>query len=90
MISLLRKKNLIIAFVCGAGWYFVGFHIPAYLYYCIMFEFDSMALLLYTITHVLIYFLLIPFVLLFNKSFRYFTQKQDLENFLFPHELLER
>jgi hypothetical protein len=86
IISLLRKKNLLIAFVCGAGWYFIGFHIPAYFYYCIMFEFDPMALFLYTIAHVLIYFLIIPLVLLFNKFFRYFTQKQDLENILFPSE----
>ncbi len=79
LIALLREKNSFLAFFLGGFWYIIGFYIPAYLYYCVIFEFDSMALFLYIAAHVLIYIVLIPVVFLFNKIFQRLIQKQDLE-----------
>ncbi len=82
VIALLRKKNAYLAFSLGAFWYLIGFYIPAYFYYCVMFSYDSMGLLLYSIAHVLIYIAMIPLILLFNKSLQFLTQKQDLESLI--------
>ena len=82
IISLLWKRNKIIALISGALWYFIGFYIPAYLYYCVTFYYDSMGLFIYTIAHVLIYIGLIPLVLFFNKVFQSLSHKQDLETLL--------
>ncbi|MHA2156959.1 MAG: hypothetical protein ACXABU_16565 [Candidatus Hodarchaeales archaeon] len=82
IIALLRKKNTYLAFSLGAFWYLIGFYIPAYFYYCVMFYYDSMGLFLYSIAHVLIYVAMIPVILLFNKGLRYMTQKQDLESLI--------
>jgi hypothetical protein len=82
IISLLWKKNKVIAFFLGTFWYFIGFYIPAYYYYCVVFYFDSMGLFIYSIAHVLIYIGLIPLVFLFNKVFQTLLHKQDLETLL--------
>ncbi len=82
IIAFLRKKNSYLAFSIGALWYLIGFYIPAYFYYCVMFYYDSMGLLLYSIAHVLIYVAMIPLILLFNKGLRYLTQKQELESLI--------
>lgn len=83
LISLLREKNVLLALFSGAFWYVIGFYIPAFFYYCVMFYYDSMGLLLYIIAHALIYFAFIPVVLLFNKVLQSLLQKQDLEAVLF-------
>ncbi|MFX0183199.1 MAG: hypothetical protein ACFE95_08995 [Candidatus Hodarchaeota archaeon] len=83
VISLIREKNMFLAFFLGFLWYILGFYIPAYFYYCELFYFDAFSLFLYIIIHALISILFIPIVLLFNKSFQHFTQKQDLEALLF-------
>ena len=83
IISLIWEKNKFLAFFLGFLWYIIGFYIPAYFYYCVIFEFDSIALFLYIAVHVLIYIVLIPVVFLFNKAFQRLTQKQDLESVLF-------
>jgi hypothetical protein len=83
IISLLWKKNKILAFFMGAFWYLIGFYIPAYLYYCVMFYYDSMGLFTYSVAHVIIYILFIPAVLIFNKIFQNISHKQDLESLLF-------
>ena len=82
IIAVLRKKNTYLAFTLGAFWYLIGFYIPAYFYYCVMFYYDSMGLFLYSIAHVLIYVAMIHIILLFNKGLRYITQKQDLESLI--------
>ena len=83
IISLLRKKNMYLAFLLGAFWYVIGFYIPAYFYYCVMFYYDPMGLFIYTIAHVLIYTGFIPLILLFNKVFQTLLHKQNLETLLF-------
>jgi len=83
IISSLREKNRYLAFFLGAFWYFIGFYVPAYFYYCVMFYYDSMGLFIYTIAHVLVYMGFIPLVLLFNKVFQTLSHKQDLETLIF-------
>jgi len=83
IISCLREKNRFLVFFLGAFWYFIGYYIPAYFYYCMMFYYDPMGLFIYTIANVLIYTSLIPLVLLFNKVFQTLSHKQDLETLLF-------
>jgi hypothetical protein len=82
IVSLLWKRNKVVAFISGALWYAIGFYAPAYYYYCVMFNFDSMGLLIYTIAHAVILVGLIPLVLLFNKGFQSLSHKQDLETLL--------
>ena len=82
IISKVKEKNHFIAFLIGGFWYFVGFFVPAYLYYCVMFEFSPLGLISYQIAHLLIYFAFMPIVVLFNKKFQSFTQKQDLQSLI--------
>jgi hypothetical protein len=83
IIALVRIKNTKLALLLGGLWYLIGFYLPAFLYYCVMFYFTPIGLFAYSIVQVLIYIILIPLVLLFNRSVQYFTQKQDLEDLLF-------
>ena len=82
IISFLRERNRYLAFFLGAFWYVIGFYVPAYLYYCVMFYYDPMGLVIYTIANVLIYMGFIPLVLLFNKVFQTLSHRQDLETVL--------
>ena len=86
IISTLRKRNSFLAFLSGAFGYILGFYIPAYLYYCVLFNYDALGLFFYGIAHILIYIIFIPVILLFNRSFRIFSQNQDLESLLLPNE----
>jgi len=79
----ITEKNTFIAFLLGAFGYILGFYFPAYLYYCIMFNYDAVGLFFYIIAHVLIYIIFIPVILLFNKFFRILSQNQGLETLLF-------
>jgi len=83
IVSLLRGKNRYLAFFLGAFWYVIGFYVPAYLYYCVMFYYDPMGLFIYTIANVLIYMVFIPLVLLFNNGFQTLSHEKDLEALLF-------
>jgi len=83
IISLLWKKNKLLAFFLGFLWYIIGFYIPAYIYYCELFYFDSLGLFFYIIIHALVSIVFIPVVLFFNKAFQKLSQKQDLESVLF-------
>jgi hypothetical protein len=82
IISLIWKRNKVVALLSGALWYFVGFYVPAYYYYCVTYYFDPMGLLIYTIGHVVIYVGLIPLALLFNRVFQSLSHRQDLEALL--------
>lgn len=82
IISKVRQKNTAIAFFMGGLWYLIGFFIPAYFYFCVMFYWYPVSLLLYQVIHLLIYIALIPVVLLFNKAFRELSHKQNLEGFV--------
>ncbi|MFX1517667.1 MAG: hypothetical protein ACFFC6_15290, partial [Promethearchaeota archaeon] len=90
IISTLRKRNTFMAFLLGAFWYILGFYVPAYLYYCVMFNYDALGLFFYGIAHVLIYIIFIPVILLFNKSFRIFSQNHDLESLIFHNESIKQ
>ena len=79
IISTLRKRNLFLAFLLGIFGYILGFYVPAYLYYCLMFNYYAVGLFFYSIAHVLIYIIFFPVILLFNKFYRTFSQNQDLE-----------
>jgi hypothetical protein len=79
IISLLRGKNRVLAFFLGALWCVIGFYVPAYLYYCVMFYYDAVGLFIYTIAHALIYTGMIPLVLLFNKLLQTLSHEKDLE-----------
>ena len=79
IVSLLWRRNRVVALLSGALWYAVGFYVPAYYYYCVMFYFDSMGLLIYTVAHAVLYVGLIPLVLLFNRVFRGLSHGRDLE-----------
>ena len=83
IISAVRKRNTFLAFSLGGFWYILGFYVPAYLYYCVMFSFDAPGLFLYTIIHVLIYIILLPVILLFNKAIQSLSHKQELESLFF-------
>ncbi len=83
IISILRQKNTFLALFLGVFWYIIGFYIPAYLYYCELFYYDSTGLFLYIIAHAIIYIAFIPIVFLFNKVFQSLSQNQDLETILF-------
>ena len=83
VVSSLRGKNRFLDFFLGAFWYVIGFFVPAYLYYCVMFYYDPTGLFIYTVAHVLIYTGFIPLVLLFNKGFQNLSHEQDLEALLF-------
>lgn len=84
IISRLWVKNRYLASFLGAAWYLVGFYVPAYLYYCVMFYYDPTGLLIYSIANVVIYLGFIPLVLIFNKLLQTLSHKQDLESQLFP------
>jgi hypothetical protein len=86
IISTLRKRNTFLAFSLGGFWYIFGFYVPAYLYYCEMFNFDATGLFLYTIIHLLIYIILVPVILLFNKAIQNLLHKQELETLLFSQD----
>ena len=79
IVSLLWRRNRVVALLAGALWYAVGFYVPAYYYYCVMFYFDSVGLLVYTVAHAVLYVGLVPLVLLFNRAFRSFSHRRDLE-----------
>jgi len=83
IISRLRGRNRYLAFFLGAVWYLVGFFVPAYLYYCVMFYYDPIGLLIYSVANVVIYLAFIPIVLIFNKAFQILSSKKDLEHQLF-------
>ena len=80
ILSFLRKRNLFVALFLSSLWYLLGFHIPAYFYYCVLFYFDEMGLFVYSIAHLLIFVVMIPFILLFNKGLQSLTKLQELES----------
>ncbi|MFX0205363.1 MAG: hypothetical protein ACFFDT_05210 [Candidatus Hodarchaeota archaeon] len=86
IISAVRKKNTFLAFLLGGFWYILGFYVPSYLYYCIMFNYDAVGLFLYNIAHVLVYIIFIPVILLSNKVIQGLSHKQDLEALVFSQD----
>ncbi|MFX0184583.1 MAG: carcinine hydrolase/isopenicillin-N N-acyltransferase family protein [Candidatus Hodarchaeota archaeon] len=86
-ISLLRKKNEVLAMILGACWLFLGFYIPMNLYLEGIFNFGESNVLLISLINFALNFMLIPFALLLTKGLRIIFQTKYLDDLIFEENL---
>ncbi|MFX0125997.1 MAG: hypothetical protein ACFFAE_20420, partial [Candidatus Hodarchaeota archaeon] len=87
LISLLRKKNEVLAMILGACWLFPGFYIPMNLYLEGIFNFGESNVLLISLVNFVLNFVLIPFALLLTKGLRTIFQTMYLDDLIFEENL---
>jgi hypothetical protein len=83
LISVLRKKNEVLAMILGACWLFPGFYIPMNIYFGGFLNFGESNVFLLSLANFTLNIILIPFALLLTKGLRIIFQKNFLDDLVF-------
>ncbi|MFX1253860.1 MAG: hypothetical protein ACFFCZ_19775 [Promethearchaeota archaeon] len=82
LISLLRKKNELVAMLTGALWGFIGLLVPALIYYALILNWSPLYMVVYSLISTVFNLVFIPVSLLLNLLIRRMLKVQHLDELL--------
>ena len=87
LISLLRKKNEVLAMILGACWLFLGFYIPMNIYFEGFLNFGESNVFLISLINFVLNIIFIPFALLLTKGLRTIFRTNYLDDLIFEENI---
>ncbi|MFX0067101.1 MAG: hypothetical protein ACFFC7_33640 [Candidatus Hermodarchaeota archaeon] len=82
LISLLRKKNELVAMLIGALWGFIGLLVPTVIYYALILNWSPLYMVAYSLISTVFNLIFIPVSLLLNLLMRRMLEVQHLDELL--------
>lgn len=82
IVSMLRKKNELLAMFLGAIWMFLWLFITSFIYYSLILFWSSDYVIIYSLLFFVIYLAFIPFTLLLAKIIRLLFKVRYLESII--------
>ena len=86
LISVLRKRNLVLVLSVGALWSFIGILVPATIYYSVVLHWSALYMIAYSLFVMIFNLVLVPPALVIVFALRKALGVRSLEELLLPPE----